>query len=405
MTQQSEVPQFISVTTLNTLIKYKLEGESDLRGLYVKGEISNWKIYKSGVFFDLKDEQGSVISCILWGNYVSRLNFIPKDGDEVIAFGNITVYAARGRYSLQVYQMELYGYGAALIALENLKKKLAKEGLFDESRKRTIPKMPNTIGVIVGKNSAAESDLRRNITRRWPIANVIFFYAQVQGLEAPKSLIKALEEANETKLDVLIVARGGGSNEDFSAFNDETLVRAFSKCVCPFISAVGHEIDVTLIDYVADLRVSTPTAAAEAATPDQNEIRNFLIESEKEINDSIIEKIGNLRDRINSLAKRSFFVNPASIYEDAKGDLLVTEQRLNSAMKHKVEVLKLKTDSYRSRLNATNPNNVVSRGFSITTDETGKPVTSVKQIKTGQLIKTKLKDGIIISEALEGDDL
>lgn len=403
MIRQSETPQFISVTTLNKLIKYKLEGESDLHGLYVKGEISNWKIYKSGVFFDLKDTDDSVISCILWGNYAARLNFIPKDGDEVIAFGNITVYAARGRYSLQVFQLDLHGFGAALIALENLKKKLAKEGLFDESRKRDIPKMPNTIGIIVGKNSAAESDLRRNISRRWPIAKMIFFYAQVQGVDAPKSLINALNEANEAKLDTLIVARGGGSNEDLSAFNDETLVRAFSKCICPFISAVGHEIDTTLIDYVADLRVSTPTAAAEAATPDQNEIRNYLIDSEKEINDSINEKIKSLRDKIDSLAQRNFFINPASIYEDAKEDLSAVEQRLCSSMKHKIEVLELKTDNYRKRLNAINPNNVVSRGFSITTDETGKPITSVKQIKDGQVIKTKLKDGIITSATLKGE--
>ncbi|HBN00438.1 MAG TPA: exodeoxyribonuclease VII large subunit, partial [Firmicutes bacterium] len=213
MSERNDLP-YISVTSLNTLIKYKLEGEADLRGLYVKGEISNWKTYRSGVFFDLKDENGSVISCLLWGNYASRLSFLPKDGDEVIAFGNITVYAARGRYSLQVFTLELFGLGASLLALENLKKKLAKDGLFDQARKRKIPSMPSTIGIIVGRNSAAESDLRRNILRRWPLTKILFFYAQVQGLDAPKSIIMALNKAEECEIDTLIVARGGGSSED-----------------------------------------------------------------------------------------------------------------------------------------------------------------------------------------------
>ena len=155
-----------------------------------------------------------MVSCLLWGNYASRLSFIPKDGDEVIAFGNITVDAARGRYSLQVFTLELFGLGASLLALENLKKKLAKEGLFDQARKRKIPSMPNTIGIIVGKNSAAESDLRKNILRRWPLTKIFFFYAQVQGLDAPKSIIKALNEAEECEIDTLIIARGGGSSED-----------------------------------------------------------------------------------------------------------------------------------------------------------------------------------------------
>lgn len=399
MPERNELP-YISVTSLNTLIKYKLEGETDLRGLYVKGEISNWKIYRSGVFFDLKDENGSVISCLLWGNYASRLSFIPKDGDEVIAFGNITVYAARGRYSLQVFTLELFGLGASLLALENLKKKLAKEGLFDQARKRKIPSMPSVIGVIVGKNSAAESDLRKNILRRWPLTKILFFYAQVQGLDAPKSIIKALNEAEECKIDTLIIARGGGSSEDLSAFNDETLVREFSKCPFPFISAVGHEIDFTLLDYVADLRVSTPTAAAEAATPNQIDIRNDLLNKEEELQESLLNKIQNGKEKLMFLARRQFFLNPASIYERSKEEVQDKQDRLSRAIILYLSSLSDKVKSYESRLKSINPDNIVKRGYSITMGENGMPITSAKNVHKGQKIKTKLKDGIIESEVL-----
>ena len=399
MPERNELP-YISVTSLNTLIKYKLEGETDLRGLYVKGEISNWKIYRSGVFFDLKDENGSVVSCLLWGNYASRLSFIPKDGDEVIAFGNITVYAARGRYSLQVFTLELFGLGASLLALENLKKKLAKEGLFDQARKRKIPSMPNTIGIIVGKNSAAESDLRKNILRRWPLTKIFFFYAQVQGLDAPKSIIKALNEAEGCEIDTLIIARGGGSSEDLSAFNDETLVREFAKCPFPFISAVGHEIDFTLLDYVADLRVSTPTAAAEAATPNQIDIRNDLLNKEEELQESLLNKIRNSKEKLMFLARRQFFLNPASIYERSKEEVQNKQDRLSRTITLYLSSLSDKVKSYESRLKSINPDNIVKRGYSITMGEDGMPITSAKHVHKGQKIKTKLKDGIIESEVL-----
>lgn len=399
MPERNELP-YISVTSLNTLIKYKLEGETDLRGLYVKGEISNWKIYRSGVFFDLKDENGSVISCLLWGNYASRLSFVPKDGDEVIAFGNITVYAARGRYSLQVFTLELFGLGASLLALENLKKKLAKEGLFDQTRKRKIPSMPSVIGIIVGKNSAAESDLRKNILRRWPLTKILFFYAQVQGLDAPKSIIKALNEAERCEIDTLIIARGGGSSEDLSAFNDETLVREFAKCPFPFISAVGHEIDFTLLDYVADLRVSTPTAAAEAATPNQIDIRNDLLNKEEELQESLLNKIQNGKEKLMFLARRQFFLNPASIYERSKEEVQDKQDRLSRAIALHLSSLLDKVKSYESRLKSINPDNIVKRGYSITMGEDGMPITSAKNVRKGQKIKTKLKDGIIESEVL-----
>ncbi len=400
MLNDEKIP-YISVSSLNTLIKYKLEGDEDLRGLYVKGEISNWKVYRSGVFFDLKDENGSVISCIIWANNALRLDFKPKDGDEVIVYGNVNVYAVKGQYKLQVFTLHLYGYGASLIAFENLKKKLAAEGLFDEKRKRLIPKMPKIIGIIVGKNSAAESDLRKNIARRWPLAEMKFFYAQVQGIDAPKSIIKALEEAKEEKnIDTLIVARGGGSNEDLSAFNDENLVRSFALCPFPFISAVGHEIDVTLIDYVADKRVSTPTAAAEAATPNKDDIRLSLMSLENELKENIEGKISDYRTKIDYLSKRQFFLKPSSIYKEASKEVLNKKDRLTKSLINKIQLEKRTTELQKSRLMSANPDNIVKRGFSITIDDSGTPLTSAKSIKEGQEIKTKLKDGIIVSAVL-----
>lgn len=392
---------YISVSDVNNLIKYKLESDFAFKGLYVKGEISNWKVYRSGIFFDLKDQNGSLLPCIIWSSYTDRIGFSPKDGDEVIVFGNITVYAQRGRYSLQAFTIQLFGKGSALLALEALKKKLAKEGLFDESRKRPIPRMPKRIGIIVGKDSAAESDLRRNINRRWPLAELYLFYAQVQGKEAPKSIIKALSVSQEYDLDTLIVARGGGSNEDLSAFNDEELVRAFSNSKTPFISAVGHEIDITLIDYVADLRVSTPTGAAEAATPDQQEIRNKLLDYESDLDGQIKEKIARYREKIIFLSKRSFFLNPASLYERSKEDIARKGECIEKAIAKKISDYQLLINSYQSRLKAVNPDNVVKRGYSMTLDEEGMPITSKKSVKKGQKIKTKLKDGIILSRVLE----
>lgn len=393
---------YISVTVLNTLIKHKLEEEDDLRGLAVKGEISNWKRYRSGVFFDLKDEKGSVISCILWSDNYLYLPFEPKDGDEVIAYGNVTVYVPRGRYSLQVAMIYPFGQGAALLALEALKKKLAAEGLFDESRKRPIPRFPDAIGLIVGKDSAAEADLIRNITRRWPLTDIYLFPAQVQGKDAPKSILTALETAETYPLDTLIIARGGGSSEDLSAFNDEKLVRAVAACPIPTISAVGHEIDTTLIDYVSDLRVSTPTGAAEAATPDQEEIRRQLLDLEERLENANETYMSNLRQQVEHLAKRPFFTNPASLYENAIKETKNLEERLALAEQHRLLLAQKQLEGYAARLKSVNPDNVIKRGYSVTLDESGKPITSVKQAHKGQRLNTKLKDGIIVSTIEEG---
>ena len=393
-----EQNKYFSVTALNTLIKSKIDGDEELHNVYVKGEISNWKSYNSGFFFDLVDEKKSVIPCILWGDNYLYLPFEPKNGDEVIALGSVSVYVGRGRYNFTVKTLEKFGQGAALLALEALKKKLQAEGLFDISHKKPIPEFPKSIGLIVGDKSAAEADLIKNISRRWPLCEILVFPSLVQGKDAPKELLKALRRAETTEIDILIIARGGGSNEDLSAFNDEALARELYACTIPCISAVGHEIDTTLIDYVSDLRVSTPTGAAEAATPDQQEIRAVLLGAEDALNTAMKNLLSKKKDQLNSLSARPFFKNPSSNYAKAKEEVQQLSKRLEMSLGHLFEMSRNQVRSLSSRLDALNPRNVISRGYSMTTDERGNIVTSVKQIAEGDTLKSVLKDGTITSK-------
>ncbi|MBR6866378.1 MAG: exodeoxyribonuclease VII large subunit [Bacilli bacterium] len=393
-----EQNKYFSVTALNTLIKSKIDGDEELHNVYVKGEISNWKSYNSGFFFDLVDEKKSVIPCILWSDNYLYLPFEPKNGDEVIALGSVSVYVGRGRYNFTVKTLEKFGQGAALLALEALKKKLQAEGLFDISHKKPIPEFPKSIGLIVGDKSAAEADLIKNISRRWPLCDILVFPSLVQGKDAPKELLKALRRAETTEIDILIIARGGGSNEDLSAFNDEALTRELYACTIPCISAVGHEIDTTLIDYVSDLRVSTPTGAAEAATPDQQEIRAILLGAEDSLNTAMKNLLSKKRDQLNALSVRPFFKNPSSNYAKAKEEVQQLSKRLEMSLDHLLEMSSNQVRSLSSRLEALNPRNVISRGYSMTTDERGNIVTSIKQIAEGDTLKSVLKDGTITSK-------
>lgn len=392
-----EIKNYITVTTLNSLIKNKLESDYDLKNVYVKGEISNWKEYSSGFFFNLIEGKDSVISCVIWRNNYMYLPFEPKTGDQVVVLGSVSVYVGRGTYNLTVRTMEQFGQGAKLLALEALKKKLMSEGLFDPKYKKGIPSFPNRIGLIVGDKSAAEADLITNINRRWPLCEISVFPSLVQGKDAPKDLLRALRLAESQNLDTLIIARGGGSNEDLDAFNDETLARELFACEIPCISAVGHEIDTTLIDYVSDLRVSTPTGAAEAATPDQNEIRSILMGAEEALDTSIGYTISRKKEMLLRLSERPFFKNPASNYEKAIETVDQLSSRLEFAFAHQIERKSIVLEKLDEKLKTLNPKNVISRGYSMTTNEEGNVITSSSEIKVGEKLHTVLKDGIIIS--------
>lgn len=367
-----------TVSDINQYIKALISNDENLKYIYVKGEISNFKMASNGHFyFSLKDDK-SLIGAMMFSNYAGRINFKPENGQEVVVFGSIDAYPGRGTYQIIVYQMEEVGAGQQLLELEKLKKKLLEEGLFDESRKRKINLYPNAIGVITAPNSAAIKDILFNIKRRYPIADIYVFYSAVQGENAPKELLKAFELAQTYPLDTLLIGRGGGASEDLSAFNDETLVRAIANSKMPVIACIGHEIDSTLVDFVADKRASTPTAAAELATVDRREIEEKLSFALQDMEESLKNRIQGMKDDLSSY----------------KEDL---DLEIRQLVSHYKELLAHK----KATLEALNPDNVINRGFSLTVDEKGRPVSDIKLIKKGQKIRTILKDGVINSEVID----
>ncbi len=366
-----------TVSDINQYIKALLNKDENLKFIYVKGEISNFKMASNGHFyFSLKDDK-AMISAMMFSSYASKNKFMPENGQEVVVFGSIDAYPGRGTYQIIVYNMQDVGAGQALLELEKLKKKLKEEGLFDESRKRPINLYPKAIGVITAPNSAAIKDILYNLKRRYPIADIYVFYSAVQGDNAAKELLNAFNIAQTYPLDTLLIGRGGGASEDLSAFNDETLVRALAGSKMPIIACIGHEIDSTLVDFVADKRASTPTGAAELATIDQREILEHLSFSLQDMEDNIKGMVNELKEDLSSLK------------EDL--DLSV----LNLLKQHK-QLLAHK----KATLDALNPQNVLSRGFTLTVDKEGRPI-KVKQAKPGDKIKTIFDDGQITSEVME----
>ena len=363
-----------SVSEVNRYVKSVLTNDENLKFISVRGELSNFKRGANGhLYFSMKDKE-SLINCAMFSNYASHLIFEPKDGDEVVVLASIDAYPPRGSYQLIVYEMNTIGLGAALIELEKLKKKLAKEGLFDESRKRDINIYPNAVGVITAKNGAAIRDIVTNIKRRYPVCDIYVFPSSVQGENASKELLKAFQKSQEYELDTLIIGRGGGAIEDLSAFNDETLVRAIATSKMPVIAAVGHEIDTTLVDYVADKRASTPTGAAELATVDMREIQQKFQYS------------------IDTMKK-----NLVEIVEDAKEELFTLKDELDESIKDVIDDLKRELKSKKDQLMVLNPKQVLERGYSITEDENGRVISSIKDVKVGSKMKTITKHGTINS--------
>ncbi len=363
-----DVDLSISVSQLNNYIKNKLENDEALHYLIVKGEISNYKVAGNGAaYFSLSDDKSSV-GCVMFSDYLKKVAWPIKNGDEVKAICSVSVYVPKGYYSLRVYQLEKKGLGQNLIELEELKKKLASEGLFDEARKRKINIYPNKVGIITALNSAAIKDIVYNLKRRYPPVEIYIFPSSVQGENAPKELLEAFIKSQNYDLDTLIIGRGGGASEDLSAFNDETLVRAVATSKCPVISAVGHEIDMTLIDLIADKRASTPTGAAEYATVDKRELEermtNMLFDMEEAIKRKVSQSENDLKDLKESLNKSII-------------NLINKNKELLEAKKRHLESL--------------NPQAILSRGYTITYDKNGK-VVNKDNIKPGEEIITISKD-------------
>ena len=362
-----------SVSEVNRYVKAIISNDENLKFIFVKGEISNFKRGANGhLYFSLKDKE-ALISCAMFSNYASKIIDMPVDGDEVVVLASVDVYPARGTYQLVVYEMNALGKGAILVELEKLKKQLQSEGLFDVSRKRKINLYPNAIGVITAKNGAAIKDIVTNIKRRYPICDIYVFPSAVQGESAPKELLKAFKESQKYDLDTLIIGRGGGASEDLSAFNDETLVRAIATSKMPVIAAVGHEIDTTLVDYVADKRASTPTGAAELATIDMREIELHFQNCIDDMKEAIYSQLDDMKEDISSY-----------------------KEELKETTLDLINELSLRLDSQKKQLDALNPKKILSRGYSITMGEDGKVLNSIQGLK-GKHIVTVLADGSVHS--------
>lgn len=363
-----------SVSDVNQYVKAIISRDENLKFILVKGEISNFKCGAGGhLYFSLKDAK-SLINVVMFSTYATRLAFSPKNGDEVVAFASVDVYPARGSYQLVCYELNPVGEGTILVELEKLKKKLQSEGLFDASRKREINLYPTAIGVITARNSAAIKDILTNIKRRYPLADIYVFYSAVQGDAAPKELLKAFMTAQEYNLDTLIIGRGGGASEDLGAFNDETLVRAISKSKMPVIAAVGHEIDTTLVDYVADKRASTPTGAAELATVDRREIEQHFQYCLDDMRESIIDKLNVMKENVSDLS-----------------------QELKDVMGEHLDDLSQELTLRSEQLKALNPQKILQRGYSISMDEDGRVIADISNLQKGSRMTTIIKNGKIIS--------
>ena len=366
-----------TVSEVNSYVKRVLSQDENLKYLLIKGEISNFKSGANGhLYFSLKDAK-SIISVVMFREYAKTLTFAPKDGDEVIMLATLDVYEARGSYQLYAKSMDLKGVGAKMVELEELKKKLAAEGLFSKP-KRPIPSYPKAIGIITALNSAAIKDLLTNIKRRFPVVDIYVFPSSVQGESAPKELIRAFNKSQEYDLDTLIIGRGGGASEDLSAFNDEGLVRAVYTSKMPVIAAVGHEIDYTLLDYVADLRVSTPTGAAEKATPDRYEIEQDFDRYLLDMKEAISSKLDDMKDSVQDI-----------------------KEEMTQALLNRINQYKLIVNGKKEQLAALDPKGILKRGYSITLNKEGKAITSKDDVSIGDQIRTVLDDGEIKSKVEE----
>ena len=307
--------KYITISQINNFIKMMFDGNSYLQKVYLRGEISNFKRHTSGhLYLTLKDSE-SRISAIMFRSMASKLTFAPVDGMNVLVEGRISVYPAGGNYQIYIDKMEQDGIGNLYVEFERLKKKLNQEGLFNPEHKKPIPKFPKKIGIVTAPTGAAIKDILSTIARRYPLCETILFPSLVQGAMAKEDIVKNIKKANEYDLDVLIVGRGGGSIEDLWAFNEEIVARAIYESRIPIISAVGHEVDVTIADYVADKRAPTPTGAAEMAVPTIEEVKNLFLTKQIEISNAFLTKLNNEKHHLNRLASSFILKNPIVLYD------------------------------------------------------------------------------------------
>lgn len=369
-----------------------------LNHIYVRGEVSNCKYHSSGhIYFTLKD-RGGAIACVMFAGNRKGLNFRMTEGMAVIVFGSVSVYERDGRYQLYAREIMQEGAGKLYEAYEALKKKLLAEGLFDEEHKLDIPKYPKRLGVVTARTGAAVQDIINVSLRRNPWLQIVFCPATVQGEGAVQSVVRGIRALEEAGVNVMIVGRGGGSIEDLWAFNEEMVARAVYDCKIPVISAVGHETDTTIIDYVADLRAPTPSAAAELAVPDMRIVLGQL-QGYEEALEAAMEQIMTLcRQRVDSYARVFRHLNPQSRLNDRRQRLMEVEDRLRLGMERRIEQAKSELAIRTQQLEGVSPLRQLERGYAYVSDENGHGVASAEQVTVGQHLFLDVKDGMIESE-------
>ena len=399
------MPQILSITQVNEYIQGKMNADPLLAQVAVRGEISNYKCYPSGHhYFTLKDE-ASALKCVMFKGNAMGLRFRPANGMKVIAFGRISVYPRDGAYQLYCSAMSVDGVGDLYAAFEQLKAKLAAKGLFDPEKKKKLPKYPGTIGIVTSSAGAAVHDILRILRKRYPLAQVKLLPVRVQGVEAPEEIAGAIRYANAHRLaDLLIVGRGGGSLEDLWAFNDERVAYAIYESEIPIISAVGHEPDVTIADYVADLRAATPSNGAELAVPDREALLQNLDALNASMAAALNRQLKLAGQRLDALAASPALRSPTAYLDRKSKDLQLLQNRLVSAQERTIAGSNARFVSLVAKLDAMSPLKVLSRGYAMAQREDGTLLRSVKQAAPNDTITVSVSDGKITATVLNAKE-
>lgn len=398
----------LSVSELNARIKGLIESDPVLGSVYVRGELSNYKVYPSGHhYFTLKDAESS-LRCVMFRSAASKLRFRPESGMRVTAWGRVAVYPRDGAYQLYCEGLMPEGAGDLQVAYEQLKAKLAAEGLFDPAHKKPIPRYPERIAVITSSAGAAVHDIIRVLRKRWPVAKVVLLPVRVQGVEAPPEIAGALRYANKYRVaDVIITGRGGGSIEDLWAFNDERVARAIYASELPVISAVGHEPDVTIADFVADLRAATPSNAAELVAPDVSELRDAIRSASARLDQAIDRGLTQRRTALTELASRRVMQSPTGFIDQRRLELDSIRLRLDAAATGRLHRERQEFARLAAKLDALSPLKVLGRGYSIALDAEGRAVREAGQLKAGDKLDLRLSRGgakCLVESVYGGED-
>lgn len=391
-------PAALTVTAVTLHIRQLLEQDDALRDLQVLGEVSNWKRAASGhIYFRLKDS-GATITAVMWRNAAQAQSWLPREGDQVVAHGYVGVYPENGAYQLYVNRLQPAGKGQLYARFEALKEKLAAEGLFDEERKRPVTSLPRRIGVVTSADAAALRDILRVLSARWPLVDVVIFSTLVQGAEAPARIVAAIETANRYSRDVepidtLLVARGGGSIEDLWAFNDEGVARAIAASAIPTISGVGHEVDFTIADFVADVRAPTPSAAAAGAVPDRAEAIGQLRATMQALQQRAARRIGQEERALANVRRRLDLVHPRRRLDEQRQRLDERERRLHFAVLRALARRAERRLAAAQRLESLNPSRVLQRGYSIVRRRSGEIVVDPAAVSAGEPLDVRAARG------------